>query len=142
MRKRILILAVLLLVPTMVFAAKDGGITALNVPPGKKVATPTYNFNGKNHNLHIPITEVRKPANPQKTVIASFRHVWYSASPQQKEVVEKNTAAGTFLCVSMPEQTSGNYHYEFAGYSNAFGRKVSYQEYAGFISDQVLLDSY
>lgn len=141
MRKCILIIAILLIVPTVVFAAKDGGITTLNVPSGQIATTPKYNFNGKTHKLHIPITEVRKPALPQKTVIASFRHVWYSSTPKQKEVVEKNTASGTFVVVTMPVQTSGDYHYEFAGYSNAFGRNVAYQLYAGFISDKVLLDS-
>ncbi len=141
MRKRILIMAILLIVPTMVFAAKDGGITTLNVPPGKKAATPTYNFNGKTHTLHIPIDQVRKPSNPQKAVIASFRHVWYSSKPQQKEVKKMNAAAGTFVCATMPAQTSGDYHYEIAAYSDAFGLTDPHQEYAGFISDQLLLDS-
>ena len=141
MKKRILILAMLLLIPTMVFEAKDGGITTLNVPPGKKASTPTYNFDGKTHTLHIPINEVRKPSNPQKAVIASFRHVWYSSNPQQKQIKKINAAAGTFVSATMPEQTSGKYHYEIAAYSNAFGLNDSYQEYAGFISDQLLLDS-
>lgn len=47
MRKCILVIAILLIIPTVVFAAKDGCITALTVLSWQTAAAPKYNFNGK-----------------------------------------------------------------------------------------------
>lgn len=140
MRKRILILAVLLLVPTMVFAAKDGITTSLRVEPGKIDKTAKFYLQGTYHTIHMPINSVIKPANPQKVVIASFKYNWLGKATQNKNV-NKNAASGTFLSFDMPQQTKGNYHYEFAAYSNAYDKNVKYVEYAGYTSDKLLIDS-
>lgn len=140
MRKRVLILAMLALIPTMVLAATDGGTTTLNVPAGK--STSTFYFKSKNHVLRVAINQLKKPANPQKAVTAGFQHVWYATSPKQRETKQFNTELNTYAVIAMSEQSKGDYHYEFAAFSNAFGRSATYQEYSGFVSDYVLLDSH
>ena len=140
MRKRILIIAILLIVPTMVFAAKDGIITPLTVNPGKTDETAKFYLQGKQHIIHMPISSVIKPSKPQKVVIASFKYNWLGKASQNKRLT-KGATSGTFLSFTMPEQTTGNYRYGFGAYSNAYGGTEKYEEYAGYTSDKLLIDS-
>ncbi len=140
MRKRVLILAVLLLIPTMVFAAKDGIITSITVNPGSIAKTSKFYLEGSLHAVHMPINSVIKPANKQKVVIASFKYNWLGKTSQDERVI-KNAASGTFVSFSMPRQSKGNYNYQFAAYSNAFGGNEPYEVYAGYTSDKLLIDS-
>lgn len=140
MRKCILIIAILLIVPTVVFAAKDGIKFSMTLNPGDTYKTDKFYLQGSIHSVHMPINSVIKPANTQKVVIASNKYNLLGV-PKQKERVVKNAKSGTFVAFAMPKQSKGNYNYQFAAYSNAFGGNESYEVYAGFKSDTLLIDS-
>lgn len=140
MRKRVLILAMLALIPTMVLAAKDGIMFDMTLNPGKTYVTSKFYLQGGLHTVHMPINEVISPSKPQKVVIASFKYDWLGRAIQQKRVPSK-AASGTMVAFNMPLQTKGNYNYQFAAYSNAFGGSETYEQYAGFKSKDLLIDS-
>lgn len=140
MRKCILIIAILLIVPTVVFAAKDGIKFSMTLNPGDTYKTDKFYLQGSIHSVHMPINSVIKPSNTQKVIVASYKYNWLGNDTFSKRR-PTDAKSGTFAAFAMPKQSKGNYNYRFAAYSNAFGGTESYEVYAGFKSDTLLIDS-